>query len=100
MRRYGAVGRRDANEPEIVDELRAIGATVKKLHEPADLLVGFRGENHLLEVKLPKGPRGGDRSRSHGRRDKRQEEMRAMWRGRIQVVRSPREALLAVGAIR
>ena len=56
MTKRGATIRRvDGNQAEIVSALRAIGATVQHLHTIGkgcpDLLVGFRGENYLLEVK-------------------------------------------------
>lgn len=45
----------DANQPEIVDALRSIGAAVYSLAECGDgipdLLVGYKGETILLEVK-------------------------------------------------
>ena len=45
----------DRNQSEIVAALRKIGATVQPLHGVGhgcpDLLVGFRGKNHLIEVK-------------------------------------------------
>lgn len=47
--------RRDANESSIASALRLIGALVYKLHEPADLLVGYRAAWWLLEVKADKG---------------------------------------------
>lgn len=48
--------RRDTNEKEIVEALRKIGATVEflDLTNGPDLLVGYHGENFLLEVKQPK----------------------------------------------
>ena len=45
--------RRDLNEPEIVSALRAAGAHVWLLDRPVDLLVGFRGAWHVIEVKRP-----------------------------------------------
>jgi Holliday junction resolvase len=52
MRRAAKI---DANHREIVDALRQIGATVQSLAAVGagvpDLLVGFRGMTHLLEVK-------------------------------------------------
>ena len=49
----------DHNQNEIVQALRQIGATVVLLHKVGngvpDLLVGFRGVTHLLEVKQIKG---------------------------------------------
>ena len=49
----------DANQADIVAALRRIGATVQCLHQVGhgcpDLLVGWHGENILLEVKMPGG---------------------------------------------
>lgn len=48
--------KRDANEPELVDTLEALGCTVDRLPGGAgrpDLLVGFRGHTILIEVKVP-----------------------------------------------
>ena len=83
--------RRDGNELEIVVALEAIGADVVKLDNP-DLLVGFRGVNWLLEVKNPAGL---------NRVSDDQEQFMVDWRGgRVAVVRTADEALMAVGAIR
>ncbi len=47
---------RDHNEPEIVEALRNMGAYVLPLHPPApDLLVAYKGELLLMEVKGPDG---------------------------------------------
>ena len=45
----------DANQAAIVDALRTIGAVVFLIGQPFDLLVAFRGNLHLLEVKNPDG---------------------------------------------
>ena len=45
----------DANQKRIVQALRDIGAMVFLIGQPFDLLVGFRGELFLLEVKNPDG---------------------------------------------
>lgn len=48
--------KRDANEPELVDTLEALGCTVDRLPGGGgrpDLLVGFRGHTILIEVKVP-----------------------------------------------
>ncbi len=45
----------DSNQPIIVRELRDRGALVVILGQPVDLLVGYRGEWALVEVKA--GPR-------------------------------------------
>lgn len=43
--------KRDTAEPEIVSVLEQCGFTVFRLHQPVDLLVGFRGTNWLVECK-------------------------------------------------
>jgi hypothetical protein len=57
MRRAAKV---DANQTEIVAALRSLGATVQSLasvgHGCPDLLVGFRGQTLLMEVKDGKKP--------------------------------------------
>lgn len=81
-------GRRDANEPEIIQALEAIGATVEQLNRPVDLLVGFRGRNYLLEVKAPRGTLTGD-----------QIDFIADWRGdEVVTVTTPEEAISAIAA--
>lgn len=49
----------DSNQAEIVEGLRAIGASVTDLHEVGkgcpDLLVGYAGRVYLLEVKSKAG---------------------------------------------
>lgn len=48
-------GNTDRNQAEIVDKLRKVGATVTPTHMVGcgfpDIVVGFRGRNHLLEIK-------------------------------------------------
>jgi Holliday junction resolvase len=69
----------DHNQNEIVQALRQIGATVVLLHKVGsgvpDLLVGFRGVTHLLEVKQAKG-----------KPNVRQEQWYREWHGRAPVV--------------
>jgi len=60
--------RRDENEKEIVEALRAVGATVYHLDEPCDLLVGYRQQTILMEVKSPKtqyGKKGFNENQKH-----------------------------------
>lgn len=90
MRVYAA--RADANQREIVEALRGVGATVQHLHTVGrgcpDLVVGFRGRNYLLELKSKRG-RLTDAGRAWHER----------WRGQVVVVRGVDEALRAIGAI-
>jgi len=81
---------RDGNEKNIVDALRQIGATIIRLDQPCDLLVGYRGRNYLIEVKLPLGPRGGT---SHSQLNDDQKNFEQTWHGQFDVVRSPEDAV-------
>lgn len=97
MRR--TVGNRDRGEAAIVRALRAIGAVVV-LHngkDEPDIFCGVRGRWFALEVKQPAGPRGGT---SHSRLSPGQRRFRLVVEAAglpIAVVRSPEEALAAVG---
>lgn len=91
--------KRDANESAIVAALEAVGATVTRINAGGvpDLLVGHRGRTYLLEVKAPLGPRGGI---GDGHLTDEQEEWWETWRGgRPVIVRTPAEALAAIGVM-
>ena len=53
MPRYNA--KRDENEIDIVNTLKDFGADVFRIHAPCDLLVGYGGITHTVEVKTRKG---------------------------------------------
>ena len=98
MRYPATQGRRDANEPEIVEALQRAGATVEPLPTGSgvpDLLVGFRGLNLLLEVKLL--PEKGKVYASHAKLNPKQELWHSTWKGQKCIVRTPQEALRAIG---
>jgi hypothetical protein len=68
----------DANQPAIVKGLRAIGASVLHLHQLKncfDLLIGYRGQTFLMEVKDPSQPPS-KRKLTEG-----EEAFREAWRG-------------------
>lgn len=104
---FARAKRRDRNEPSVVDALEAAGATVTRIDADGfpDLVVGYRGKTWLLEVKLPLGPRGGKSARREsegGRGDLTRAQVAwwDSWRGEPAiVVRSPAEALEAVGCV-
>lgn len=88
--------RRDDNESGIVKALQQVGASVYRIDAGGipDLLVGFRRQMFLLEVKAPRGPRGG----GGGKLTKKQIEFRRDWRGPVPIiVRTQAEALTAIG---
>ena len=85
--RYAA--RRDIAEKPIISVLRGIGALVYQLDLPCDLAVLFRGRWFLMEVKtLLNTPK--DRQRA-------QKEFLAITG--TPIVRTPQEALKAIGAV-
>ena len=90
--------RRDANEKEIVDAIEGIGAVVERLSGSAglpDLLVGYKGQTRLAEIKDP--ARDGSRSKECIRLDRldaSQCEWFARWKGSTPFVwTSPEQAL-------
>jgi hypothetical protein len=87
-------GAPDSNQKPIVEALKKCGATVQLItrvgHGCPDLLVGFRRHTFLLEVKA-----------AEGELQDNQVEWHRLWRGLpVSVVRTPLEALQAIGAIR
>lgn len=94
MRRAARV---DANQREIIDALRAAGASVQPLHTVGDgvpdLLVGKHGRTHLIEIK------DGSKRPSERRLTSDQQEWHAWWRGTpVYIVQSADEALAAIAA--
>ncbi len=94
--RHAYAKRRDANEPDIVAALEAVGAWVHRFDSPVDLLVDFRGAIALVEVK--------DGRKSPADRPLTPAQVkffeRALLRGiRAFVVRSVAESVCAIGAI-
>jgi len=81
----------DANQGDIVEPLLAIGASVQSLARVGngcpDLLVGWRGHNVVMEVKMP-----GEKLNAV------QKPWHRDWKGRSHVVRSFDEALAVLKA--
>jgi len=89
MHRYA--NKRDKNESRIIEALRAAGASVTPLSAPGvpDLLVGFRGQTYLLEVKDGR----------NGLTDE-QDDWHTNWRGSpVWIVRNLEESLRAISAV-
>ena len=83
-------GRVDSNQRDIVRALEKAGCSVVSLSNLGggvyDLLVGLAGRNYLLECKTEDGEFTEDQVR-----------FGTLWRGHKAIVRSPMEALNAVG---
>ena len=86
MAKY-AYHRLDGNHPAIVEALERLGATVYPIGRPVDLLVGWKGQNWLLEVKQPRAGL-----------EPRQVTFFIHWAGQAAVVRSVEDALQVIGA--
>jgi hypothetical protein len=86
----------DANQADITAQLRRVGASVQPIHTLGkgvpDLLVGYRGQNFILEVK------DGAKSASRQKLTPDEAQWHAMWRGQVLIVCSTSEALAAIGA--
>lgn len=95
MRRAARI---DANQTQIVSALRSVGASVELLSAVGkgcpDLLVGYRNENILMEVKDGKKPPSERKLTSD------QIVWHKEWKGVVTVVNSVDEALFAIGVIR
>lgn len=96
MRRAGRI---DANQGLIVAALRKVGASVAITSGAGnglpDLLVGFRGETYLLEVK------DGTKAPSAKRLTPDEAYFVAHWTGRpVVIVETPEDALRAIGVRR
>ena len=86
----------DANQAAIVEALRAIGASVQSLamvgRGVPDLLVGFRAQNWLLEVK------DGAKPDSARRLTPDEATWHDGWRGQVATVASIEEAIELVSS--
>lgn len=86
----------DANQAEIVEALRAVGASVYVTSAVGDgfpdLLVSHRGRLLLMEIKR------GDLSPSRRALTDRERAFHDEWRGHVVVVTSPDDALAALAA--
>jgi hypothetical protein len=86
LNRYSA--RRDANEAQIIKDLRMIGAVVEQLDKP-DLIVRFAGRIYLMEVTNP--------DNKYRKREKDQREFLDTFL--IPEVRTSDEAFRIIGAL-
>jgi hypothetical protein len=91
MRRAAKV---DRNQAEIVAALRAIGCSVQPLHGVGDgcpdLLIGYRGVNHLAEIKDSAKPPSARELTPD------QQKWHVEWRGHAMVITSVEEAIAFV----
>jgi hypothetical protein len=75
----------DGNQKEIVNKLRAIGATVLHTHQLKncfDILVGWKGKNFAFEIK------DGSKPKSKRKLTEGEQKFFDVWRGQIDKVES------------
>ena len=93
MRRAARI---DANQSEIVNALRDVGASVAITSMVGngfvDIVVGFRGRNYLLEIK------DGSKPPSKRRLTEDEQKFFDTWRGTVFVANNTDEALEIIGA--
>ena len=76
----------DANQAQIVQQLRDFGASVLDLHTVGkgcvDILVGYRGRSYPMEIKT-----------AHGKLTDAEEKFYDEWRGNYYVIHDIEEAI-------
>ena len=84
--------KRDGNEAEIVDALEACGASVQRIDAAGvpDLLVGYRNQNLLMEVKTKE---------ERNRLTSRQKEWLSRWNGQWEIVSTTGEAIKVLAEV-
>ena len=83
--------RADANQAEIVRLLNEIpGLRAVVIHEPVDILVGYRARNFLFEIKD-----GNKKDYEHRYTDKQRDFLKS-WPGQVRVAKSLDEILQVV----
>lgn len=94
MRRAARI---DANQPEIVEVLRSVGASVAITSMLGDgfpdIVVGYQDANYLIEIK------DGSKPPSRRKLTPDEQEWHNLWRGSVSVANSPEEALKIIGAV-
>lgn len=84
--------RTDTTQAEIIRTLRQLGVSVEIIGKPVDLMVCFKGEVSLIEVKTPRPTsEGGNNGLT-----KDQVEFIARWPGKVHIVRNAQEAVVAL----
>ena len=98
MPRFTAGSRLDDNQPELVRQLRAIGASVTSTAGVGDgfpdICVGWRGQNYLLEIKDPK------KIPSRRKLTPDEKEWHDRWGGQVAVVETFEDCLQVLGVTR
>ena len=84
----------DVNQPELVEQIRALGWTVQHLHTLGkvcpDIMVGAIGKNYLFEIKNPE---------YDGKLTADELEWHDMWRGQVAIAETLEDILEVVNEL-
>ncbi len=88
----------DANQPEIVDAIRKLGATVLHLHTIGkgcpDICIGYAGLSLLAEIKDGSKPLSAQKLTAD------EQEWHDTWKGGVYLIRHVEDAICAVSTLR
>ena len=77
----------DRNQPDIIKDLRKVGADVFIIRKPVDIMVGFRGRTYIFEIKDP------EKDKTHRQLTRDQKTFFEMWRGQVDKIETSAEAI-------
>jgi len=83
MSKYRRAAKIDANQPEIVKELRRLGYSVEVGHD--DILVGHNGKTYWYEIKEPGAVGKNGNIRESEKKDS-QKKLEAEYKGHYRIV--------------
>ena len=87
----------DANQAQIVAELRAVGVTAFSIAQigkgKGDIIAGFRGQNYMFEIKDPAQPP------SKRKLTPDEEIFHGEWKGQIDIVLTVEDAMEIMGIL-
>lgn len=90
----------DEAQPEIVNGLRKMGASVQSLAKIGegcpDLMVGYRGDNFIFEIKTPDSAHSKRGLNVKHPTPKKQQAWYDSWRGRVDVIENFEQARFIV----
>jgi hypothetical protein len=89
--------RRDANEAFIIKTLRSIPHVTVMTSETVDLIVGFRGNNYLIEIKDPDKTMKKNGEWKSGAIKDSQVKLLQTWTGNYHIVTEINEILEIIG---
>jgi exopolysaccharide biosynthesis protein len=98
LSKYRRAAKVDDNQAQIVQELRTVlGVTVQTDHD--DILVGYDGKTHQVEIKNPARCLNKDGSLKVGALQPSQKKLIAEWTGSYFVAWDSRMILIKIGAV-